>query len=249
MEHSEPLPERLISPASLATLVLLGGLALGAIWLRTGVIGSEQWPIRWLDVEGELVRTSASQIRSAAIGPASRGFFAADLVQVRSEIEALPWIARAEVSRHWPDALLILVEEHRPIARWNESALFSAHGEVFEASGSQAMQGLPRLSGSEAQREEVWKTWHWMRAYLLAIGADVSELTVDQRGAWTATLDSGVELKLGREQVRERLLRFVQVHDELRSGERRAARIDLRYTNGLSVRWAVELPVEGEQHG
>jgi hypothetical protein len=28
-------------------------IVLGALWLRSGLIGSDQWPIRWLDVEGE----------------------------------------------------------------------------------------------------------------------------------------------------------------------------------------------------
>lgn len=249
MANPEPLPERLISPATLATVVLIGGLALGAVWLRAGLIGAEQWPIRWLDVEGDLHRTSASQIRSAAYGPASRGFFAADLLQVRAEIEQLPWVARAEVSRYWPDALLIRVEEHRPVARWNDSGLFSDQGEVFEASGSQGMQGLARLSGPEGRREEVWESWHWMRRYLAGVGADVAALSVDQRGAWTVTLDSGLELKLGRELVRERLQRFVQVHEELRVNGRRPVRIDLRYTNGLAIRWAPETAAEGDQHG
>lgn len=249
MANPEPLPERLISPATLATLVLFGGLILGGVWLRAGLIGAEQWPIRWLDVEGELNRTSASQIRSAAFGPASRGFFAADLAQVRAEIEQLPWVAHAEVSRHWPDALLIRVHEHRPVARWNESGLFSDRGEVFEASGSQAMQGLARLQGPEARRAEVWESWHWMRSRLALVGADVAVLSVDQRGAWTVTLDSGVELKLGRELVRERLERFVQVHEDLRADDRRAVRVDLRYTNGLAIRWAPAAAGEGEQHG
>jgi len=249
MANPEPLPERLISPATLATVALLGGLLLSAVWLRAGLIGAEHWPIRWLDVDGELNRTSASQIRSAAFGPASRGFFAADLLEIRSEIEQLPWVARAEVSRYWPDALLIRVHEHRPVARWNDSGLFSDQGELFEASGSHGMQGLPRLSGPDARREEVWEAWHWMRGYLAAVGADVAVLSVDQRGAWTATLDSGLELKLGREMVRERLQRFVQVHEELRVSERRPVRIDLRYTNGLAIRWAIQAPPEGEQHG
>ena len=249
MANPDALPERLISPATLASLVLLGGLILAGVWLRSGLIGGEQWPVRWLDVEGDLHRTSASQIRSAAYGPASRGFFAADLAQVRAEIEQLPWVARAEVSRYWPDALLIRVEEHRPMARWNDSGLLSDRGQVFEASGSQGMQGLARLSGPEARREEVWESWHWMRGYLAGVGADIAELSLDERGAWTVRLESGLELKLGREMVQERLRRFVQVHEELRALERRPLRIDLRYTNGLAIRWAPETGVEGDQHG
>jgi len=249
MANSDHQPDRVIRPATLATILIGAGLVLTGVWLRSGLIGAEQWPVRWLDVEGELARTSASQIRSAALGPASGGFFAADLAEVRAEVEALPWVASAGVSRHWPDALRIAVTEHRPIARWNETALFSDRGEVFEADGSQRMQGLARLSGPEARRDEVLENWHVMRRSLAGVGQDLRELAVDQRGAWTAVLDNGMELKLGRELIDQRLGRFVQVHDELRSGPRRVARVDLRYTNGLAIRWTDESTGEAEPHG
>jgi cell division protein FtsQ len=249
MANSEHQPERLIGPATLASLVLLGTLLLGALWLRSGLIGADQWPIQWLDVEGELHRTSASQIRAAAAGPAALGFFAADLTRVRADIENLPWVARAEVSRHWPDALHIRVVEHRPVARWNERGLFSDRGEVFEVSGSEGMQGLATLTGPDGRRQEVLESWQRMRRELATIGLDIDRLRVDERGAWTLTLGNGIELMLGREKVDERLARFISVHDELSAGEQRAARVDLRYTNGLAVRWVERDSGEPEKHG
>ncbi|TVQ36101.1 MAG: FtsQ-type POTRA domain-containing protein [Wenzhouxiangella sp.] len=249
MADTQDQPRRLINPATLASLVLLGSLVLGALWMRSGLIGSGQWPIRWLDVEGELQRTSASQVRAAAAVSASRGFFAVDLGRVRAEIEALPWIATAEVSRHWPDALYIRVVEHRPVARWNENGLFSDRGEVFEVTGSESMQGLARLVGPESRREEVLETWLWMRHELAGIGIDIARLTVDERGAWRLGLGNGIELILGREHIDQRLARFIAVHDLLRADERRLARVDMRYTNGLAVRWAGSEPVEDDAHG
>ncbi|MBB6088586.1 cell division protein FtsQ/DivIB [Wenzhouxiangella marina] len=250
MANSDDQPERLIGPATMATLVLLGGVLLGALWLRSGLIGADRWPINWLDVEGELQRTSASQIRAAAAGPASRGFFSADLERVRESVQALPWVAVAEVSRHWPDALRIHIREHQPVARWNESSLFSDRGEVFTVTGSQNMQGLARLSGPENRRQDVLQEWLWMRRELGRIGMDIRQMHLDERGAWTVRLGTGLELLLGREQVRERLSRFISVHDDLAEPERRPERVDLRYTNGLAVRWAEHAEtLEDEQHG
>jgi cell division protein FtsQ len=249
MANTENQPERLIGPATLASLVLLGSLVLGALWLRSGLIGTDQWPIRWLDVEGELQRTSASQIRAAAAGPAARGFFAADLGGIRASIESLPWVTSAEISRHWPDALHIVVVEHRPVAHWNEHRLFSDRGDVFEVSGVEGMQGLARLGGPESRREEVLQTWQRMRRELAVIGLDIERLKVDERGAWTLVLGNGLELMLGRQQVDERLARFIAVHDVLRKSEQRPLRVDMRYTNGLAVRWASQSNGENEQHG
>ncbi|MEN1728016.1 MAG: cell division protein FtsQ/DivIB [Pseudomonadota bacterium] len=237
MADLDDQPDRLIGPAMLATLVLAGGLLLLALWLRSGLIGSDQWPIEWLDVEGELQRTSASQIRGAAAGPASRGFFSVDLERVRDAVEALPWVTRAEVTRHWPDALHIQIEEHQPVARWNESSLFSDRGEVFSVNGSEGMQGLARLSGPDSRRQDVLEEWLWMRRELGRIGRDIRAIDLDERGAWTLVLGSGLEVLLGRDQVRERLDRFIGIHDALSAQQRRVGRVDLRYTNGLAVRW------------
>jgi len=222
----------------LTAVLLIGGVLIAGVWLRTGLIGSERWPVRWLDVEGDLERTSAAQVRSAAFGPASTGFFAADLEAVRAAVEALPWVALAAVGREWPDALHIRVIEHRPVARWNGHRLMSDRGEVFEVSGNVSMQGMVELEGPEARREEVLEHWTHMRRRLALVGLDIERLAVDERGAWTMELDSGKRLSLGREHIHERLQRYVRVHDQLRSQGRPIAGVDLRYPNGLSVRWA-----------
>ncbi len=247
MANIDDQPDRLIGPATLATLVLLGIVVLAALWLRTGLIGGGQWPITWLDVEGELQRTSVSQIRAAAIGPASKGFFSVDLEQVRDAIQALPWVAGVEVSRQWPDALGIRIVEHQPVARWNDGFLLSDRGDLFSVDGSDGMQGLARLRGPDSRRQEVLDAWRTMRAELGAIGLDIQRLELDERGAWMLELGSGVELLLGREQIRERLARFISVHEVLRNQDRRPERVDMRYTNGLAVRWAAQ-PAAVSQH-
>ncbi|MEE4638396.1 MAG: cell division protein FtsQ/DivIB [Wenzhouxiangella sp.] len=238
------MPKRLNRAPLLAGLVMIGIVLVAATWLRAGLIGAERWPVRWLDVEGELHRTSAGQIRSAAVGPASAGFFAADLDAVRAAVEALPWVAAAAVGRQWPDALHIRVFEHRPVARWNRDRLLSDQGKVFEVTGSASMQGMASLDGPEARREEVLENWRDMRRRLAAVGLDIDQLAVDERGAWTVRLDSGQILALGRQDIHQRLDRYILVHDELRARGRPIARVDLRYTNGLSVRWADEIMPE-----
>jgi len=240
MADSGNEPGSLIRPAWLASAVLLGAAGLLAMWLRSGLIGSEQWPIRWLDVHGDLERTTAGQIRAAVASEAQAGFFAVELEAIRDRVEALPWIARAEVSRQWPDALAIEVVEHRPVARWNEHGLFSDRGEVFRVDGSAGMQGLARLSGPESMRQQVRERWQAMRSRLESVGRDIASLSVDERGAWELVLDNGLRLVLGREQVDQRLERYVGVHAALRDLERPMKAVDMRYTNGLAVRWADE---------
>ncbi len=249
MANPEHQPERMIRPTWVATLVLAGVGMLCALWLKAGLIGADRWSIEWLDVEGDLQRTSTNQIRATVVSQASRGFFAVDLQEVRAALESLPWVAQAEVARLWPDALHIVVIEHRPVARWNDSDLFSDRGEVFRVDGSAGMQGLARLRGPDNRRDEVLQNWLAMRRTLGTVGQDIEQLEVDERGAWKVLMGNGVTLVLGREDVQERLDRYVAVHALLNGGERRPRVIDMRYTNGLAVRWAGESTGEQGHHG
>ncbi|MEM7053575.1 MAG: cell division protein FtsQ/DivIB [Pseudomonadota bacterium] len=205
-----------------------------AIWMFGGMNKAAQWPIRWLEVAGELDRTTAEQVRAAVAAEASNGFFAVNTDHARDAVIRLPWVASASIRKRWPDALEIDVIEHRVIARWNQTGLLSTTGEVFDVAGTAGMQGLTHLYGPELRREDVFETWQQLRRQLAAAGLEIRLLELDPRGAWSLELDSGQQLLLGREQVEQRLQRFLAVHRQL-AGMQDVARIDLRYPNGLSV--------------
>lgn len=213
-----------------AALVVLAA----AVWLFGGWQDPERWPIRWLEVEGHLERTTSAQVRAAVAGEARRGFFVVNVERARAEVQALPWVATAAVSRQWPDALTIEVVEHQPVARWNDHALVSRTGEVFDVAGTTGMQGLVQLVGPEARRADVFETWRALGGALTAAGIGIDTVALDARGAWTLVLDSGWELLLGREEIDQRLDRFLAVHERL-SRVPELRRIDLRYPNGLAI--------------
>ena len=63
------------------------------------------------------------------------------------------------------------------------------------------------------------------------------------RGSWFLTTQDGIEVLLGRDDVVDKMQRFLTV-DQLMLSERREqiARVDLRYSNGMAVAWR-EAPV------
>jgi cell division protein FtsQ len=218
----------MLTPTALAALAAL-------VWVLGGWQDPERWPIRWLDVEGHLERTTSAQVRAAVAAEARRGFFVIDIERARKAVEDLPWIASAVVSREWPDALTVEVREHQPIARWNEQALVSREGEVFDVAGTLGMQGLVQLRGPEARQADVFATWQTLERRMRPAGVEIARLELNQRGAWMLVLESGWELLLGREQLEPRLDRFLAVHDRLAQVPD-LDRIDLRYPNGLALR-------------
>jgi cell division protein FtsQ len=206
----------------------------GSVWWLGGWHDARHWPIRWLEVSGDLERLTAAQVRAAVSEQARRGFFAVDVEKARAEVEALPWVEQALVSRHWPDALQISVSEQKAVARWKDHALVSRSGELFEVAGTGGMQGLTRLDGPEGRELEVFEGWQQMRASLASQGLEIRSVELDPRGAWRIELGSGLALLLGREEVSRRLERFLSVRSDLR-GLERIDSIDLRYPNGLAL--------------
>ncbi len=61
--------------------------------------------------------------------------------------------------RQWPHRLEITVDEHEPLARWNDGALVSTRGEVFTA---ESRTDLPQFEGPEGHASEIterYRTW------------------------------------------------------------------------------------------
>ena len=68
-------------------------------------------------------------------------FFTVNLDQARRSFEKLPWVRHAEVRRQWPARLDVTIEEHKPVARWEES---SVESRSMAASPSTAAAGPRR---------------------------------------------------------------------------------------------------------
>ena len=104
---------------------LAAALLAGSLWWAGAGNDPREWPIRWLDVIGDLERVTDAQVRAAVADEAARGFFGIDVESARASVEALPWVAQATVSRRWPDALEISLVEQRAVARFNDEALIT----------------------------------------------------------------------------------------------------------------------------
>jgi cell division protein FtsQ len=213
----------------------LGALGLlGSIWWLGGWGDERHWPIRWLEVAGELERVTAAQVRAAAAGEAGEGFFGVDIETTREAVQALPWVAGATVSRRWPDALYIEIRERRAVARWNGDALIGDSGARFEVAGTGGMQGLVQLHGPDNRLDDVFARWRDMASRLSAAGVEIQRVALDPRGSWRVGLRGGHELLLGREALDERLQRYLDIRRGLqRAGD--IARVDLRYPNGVAI--------------
>jgi cell division protein FtsQ len=216
-------------------LVVIAGLSASS-WLF------KDWeprllPIRVIEVKGELHHHSSQLLQQTLSARLHGGILTVDLLDLKAAAEDLSWVGRASLRRVWPDRLQVQVEEHRPLARWNNDCLVTAAGIVFQQGGGTVPAGLPQLHAEDQRAVEVVTAYQKWRGALQQIGHVIAVLTVDSRGDWQLELVKGIRLRLGTEAIEERLARFIASAPQLEAAGQ-PLKVDLRYRNGFAVTWA-----------
>lgn len=233
-----PLSVRLARalPWSLAGVALLAVIS-SLIWLPQVM---DAYPLQHVQVKGVHDERRQQEVEVTLSGLlAGQNFFSVPLAELHRRVSDLSWVADAQVRRHWPDKLVMHVQERVPVAVWNDAVLVSSSGEAFYGLARYDVEGLPRLSGPPARLDDVMAYYHSMGRVLGGAGLSVRSLDVDSRLTARLVLDSGITLVVDREQYANKLRRFVRLHETLLADdERRPERVDLRYADGMAVTWA-----------
>ncbi len=245
MEHAElPLDIKLMTVATRALAVVLAVLVAAALVLW--VLRLPMWTVRAITVQGDVVHQNAvtfrAQLATQMKGSLSGSFLTLDLQRVRSLFESVPWVRRAVVQRDFPNRLKVTIEEHQAVAWWGEAGsgqLVNRLGEVFEASPDEGEE-LPELAGPEHQSAQVWTLYQRLQTELARLEMGVARLQLNGRGSWSADLDSGTHLELGRgtpDELLARVQRFTATLSQLTARYPGALQsVDLRYPNGYALR-------------
>lgn len=210
------------------------GLAVGALQATRHI----ELPVRQVTVQGQFRYLDAQSVEQAIVPLLQDGLLAVSLEELRRTLEALPWVEQARIKRKWPDELAVFVVEQVPIASWGEDRLISKRGQAFSPAGVAIEEKLPRLAGPAGTELEVMQRYVELQGVLGTRGLEVQTLSMSARGSWNLTLSNQVELVFGRRKLTEKLQRFLAVYDrKLNEYLPQAERVDLRYQNGLAVRW------------
>jgi cell division protein FtsQ len=225
-------------PKLLRWLIALGVVA-GSVAGAVALLRHEPaaMPVRVVSVDGAVRRLSVPVLARTVTEHLQSGILTQDLDTLREAVEALPWVRTASLRRIWPDRIQLSVTEHQPLARWGEDGLATAEGVVFRPKDEVLPTGLPHLESDDAQAPRVVAQYLNWRDRLATLGLSISTLVMDARGAWSLDLKDGLRIELGTERVEERLTRFIRTWPQLAAAGR-PDQVDLRYANGLAVRWA-----------
>ena len=239
-----PLDVRLMNGVAggvfvLAALVLL---VAGVLWLTR----APYFAIRAIQVDGELTRNNVPTIRANAMPRLKGQFFSIDLARTRSAFESVPWVRRAVVHRVWPDRLAVQLEEHRPVALWQQDGernplLVNSFGEVFEANvGDVEDDRLPVLDGPAGSAAAMWSLLHRLQPVLAPSDLALRRLTLSERGSWRGETDEGQVIEFGRgseEEIVARSERFAHTLNQVTGRYRKPLlSADLRHADGYALK-------------
>jgi cell division protein FtsQ len=221
-------------------VVTLAGFALkiadGVNW--------QPLPLKNFEIDEVLVYQSDEPVNELLESYFGQSLLALDIVEIKTQLEGLPWVREASVLKEWPGNLYITLDEHEPVANWNEQAVLNSEGIPLEKPF--ADMKLADLHGPEGFSEVVMKNYLQFAQIFREQGFRLDRVLMRQRGAWTLTLSSGVEVYLGEKDVLVRSRRVVNVLNNDSLNEKAVNYIDARYPNGVAIKFMEDQELEAK---
>ncbi len=190
-------------------------------------------PLHAVQLENQVQQVSDEEILQVAQASAKGNLLTVDIEQMKQSLEEIPWVRKASIRREFPGSLAINLEEQQVLARWNKQMLVNHYGEVFSADTE---QNLPEFFGPDGTSSEVAIHFDYFNKQLAMVDLYVKKINLTHRYAWRLSLTNGAVLELGRENIEQRMTRFVEAYPYSLASEQSGFKyVDLRYRNGFAV--------------
>jgi cell division protein FtsQ len=239
---------------SVASVVaLLGAFVLGAREARQWMVSTDRFRAREITVTG-LGRTRETEVLHVAHLSSERNVLSIDCERAARQIESLPWVAHAHVTRHLPGTVAVSVEERTAVATVSADHVYlvSSDGTLFKraAPGDPAdlpvITGIPRAdferdpTGAREGVRDVLALLSDVEASAVGAPLRVDEVHRELTGDLSIVLE-GTHVWLGRGPYRAKLTRLRVVIRELHRRGLRGSEIHLesdRHPERVTVRLA-----------
>ncbi|WP_082783663.1 cell division protein FtsQ/DivIB [Snodgrassella sp. CFCC 13594] len=204
-------------------------LASLGVW----VVNSPYFPIKQVKVVKPVQHISAQQLQAITQQYLHGNIFKANVSGAQAVLAKLPWVAKVQVKRLWPDTVAIDITERVPVAHWHDGQLVDNEGNVFNATTNQS---LPVFTGSAGLPKMMVPQLLEFERILQPTGLHITQLDLSDRSAWDVMLDNGISVRLGSSDGPQRLTHFVWAWPQvLKEQAGRVNYVDMRYKDGFAV--------------
>ena len=214
-----------------ATTVIISFL----IWCLY-LLDKDTMPITSVYIVGDIKYTNVSHLKSEVEKSIDAGLLYLNTRQIRNVLLAEPWIEDAYVRKVWPPGLSVKIIEKVPVAKWGAPALLSSSGAVFEPRELEGVNNLVTLFSLRDSPKNVIENFLVVKEVFEHCGVLIKHFGATDRGEWLVLTTDGKRINLGRGDIREKLSRFQFAYErDINAYWPSVTRIDLRYSNGLTV--------------
>ncbi len=250
-------------PALLSRLLLImlsAALLTLAVVLVIWLNKPGNFPFKKVELVNQLHNQESRELQQVAAQALNGGFFSLDVDVFRAELlTRLPWVKSVSVRKVWPDKLQIEIAEYKPVVRWQSvdsrqhsaEQFLSQQGIIFQpqltAEQKLKFARLAIFYGPKMSAERVLEKCFAMNKEINKLAFGIESCGMNKRRTWSISLlGSAVEehrhlamdVRLGKEKIMQQLKRFVEVFSgKLKHYLSAVDYVDLRYTNGFSIRW------------
>lgn len=221
----------------ISKVLFLGMIVLSCIFALNRFRFSHHFPIKTVNVYGAN-RIDHDEVQNLLMPIVKHGFFQVNVEYIRERLLSIPWVADIFVRRTWPDQVEVTVIEKQAIAYWNEQSLLSSVGELFTPKKETYPETLPKFIGPHGQQIVMLQYFNEINRLLMPLHVKISYLELTPYYTWKLALDNGITLQMGHKDILTRLVHFVKVYPKIVGNRAKDVDyIDLRYSNGVAVRW------------
>ena len=217
----------------LKTLFLL--IVLGILLIH---IKSKNFPIRLVKIFATYEHVEPPMLQKIISPYLIKDFFQLNVFTIKRSLLEIPWIYDASIKKQWPDTMVIHIVEQTATMQWRENSLINSHGKIFTPPRRSFPAKLPRLTGPEHRALEIFRVCQQIILLLDPLDLAVEKLTLTPHHHWELLLNNGTVIYLKEQQPIKQIELLINLYRRITANHQNPPQtIDLRYSNGLAVKW------------
>ena len=197
------------------------------------------FPIKNVSIESKIINVSKHDVFEKSKNYLdSKSFFNFKINILKKEIEKVSWVKSADIKRVYPGKIKIYIEEHTPIAIWNNKSYMNDVGDIFLI--QDIKKNLPVIISNQSGNKIMFEYFSLLLKYISDENFDIKIKKIEENDirSLSAYLSSGIIVKFGSKDIRGKILTFIKVYKTLNTSDLEKIRyIDMRYSNGFSIGW------------
>lgn len=168
-------------------------------------------------------------------------FLSKSLIFIKNKIKELPLIQKISIRKKWPKKIFVNLVQFVPLAFFN-NFLIDKNANLLNNNYSSIHKiRLPIIIGPEGEEKKHLKKYFFLIKKLKEINIKILILLIKDNKSLKILTQDNILLKLGYKHHNIRLNNLINVYPlllkDMNKNKKKIKYIDLRYINGLAVKW------------